>query len=260
MGEEELPFHYELKIIHKNGTERWVYYTAATIEYQGKPAAPGTAVDITDRKQAEAALRQSEEKYRLTADTVPIQLAAIDMSGKFVLWNKYSEKMFGYTQEEALNKLSPRDIHETAAEAQEAFDTALKNGIFDKEMNFRRKDESLFPAHLMVVPNKNSVGEIIGFYGFSEDITMRRKAEHIVSQVDNCLLSLTPDPDSNIQYLVESAGKILGGDCSAYHSIRGSRLIIKAEWNVPVAHKKMFLLKGSSFLHLFLNLVPSHSF
>jgi len=79
---------------------------------------------------------------------------------------------------------------------------------------------------------------------------MRRKAENIVSQVDNCLLSLTPDPDYNIQYLVESAGNILGGDCSAYHSIRRSSLNIKAEWNVPGAHNKIYSLKGSPFLHL----------
>ena len=247
---EELPSQYELKAIHKNGTERWVYYTAAAIEYQGRPAVLGTAIDITDRKRAEEALKQSEERYRLTADMVPIHLGATDQSYKYSLWNKYSEKMFGYTQEEALNKLSPLDIHETAEEAQEVVDTAINTGIFDKELRFRRKDGNLFPAHLIVVPDRDSEGNVKGLYGFAEDITTRRKAEHIVSQVDNCLLSLTPDPDSNIQYLVESAGKILGGDCSAYHSIRGSRLNIKAEWNIPVAHKKMYSLKGSPFLHL----------
>jgi PAS domain S-box-containing protein len=50
---EKLPSRFELKIKTKNGEERWVDYTAAIIEYNGAEAVLGTAVDITERKQAE---------------------------------------------------------------------------------------------------------------------------------------------------------------------------------------------------------------
>jgi signal transduction histidine kinase len=64
------------------------------------------------------------------------------------------------------------------------------------------------------------------------------------------LLNLISDPDNNIQYLVTSSGEILGGDCAAYHCIRGSRVHIKAEWNVPAEHKTMYSLGGNPFFHL----------
>ena len=167
---EELPSRYELKIKTKSGAERWVDYTATAIDYNGRKAVLGTAVDITERKLAEDALRQSEEKYRLTTEHVPFHLGASDQSYKFVLWNKHSEKMFGYTPEEVINKISPSAIHDSQKEAEAMVTTAIDKGIFDDELKMRRKDGSLFPAHLVVVPNKDERDNVIGLYGFAEDI------------------------------------------------------------------------------------------
>ena len=63
---EKVPIHYEFKVIRADGTERWVDFAAGMINYRGKPAGLGTAYDITDRKQAEAALKESEEHLRQT--------------------------------------------------------------------------------------------------------------------------------------------------------------------------------------------------
>ncbi|HNQ21614.1 MAG TPA: PAS domain S-box protein [Phycisphaerae bacterium] len=56
----ELPPHYEMKLLRKDGQTRWVDYTAALIELEGAPAVLGTAHDITQRKQAEDELRKFE--------------------------------------------------------------------------------------------------------------------------------------------------------------------------------------------------------
>ncbi|MGD8752040.1 MAG: GAF domain-containing protein, partial [Anaerolineales bacterium] len=58
---EVVPSRYEFKILTKDGQERWVDFTAKGIEYNGKPAAIGTAFDITDRVQAQERLRQRAE-------------------------------------------------------------------------------------------------------------------------------------------------------------------------------------------------------
>ncbi|MFH1213598.1 MAG: PAS domain S-box protein [Candidatus Neomarinimicrobiota bacterium] len=63
---EQIPIHYEFKILHANGTERWVDFAGGRILYKDKPAAIGFAYDITDRKQAEEALKKSEEQLRQT--------------------------------------------------------------------------------------------------------------------------------------------------------------------------------------------------
>ena len=55
---------YEYRTISRDGDTRWILETVASIQYWGKRAAMGTYVDITERKQAEEALRESEERYR----------------------------------------------------------------------------------------------------------------------------------------------------------------------------------------------------
>lgn len=58
---EAVPTHYELQILTKHGAERWIDFTARLIEFEGRPALLGTALDITRRKNLEAQLQQHTE-------------------------------------------------------------------------------------------------------------------------------------------------------------------------------------------------------
>ncbi|MBI4799866.1 MAG: PAS domain S-box protein, partial [Desulfarculus sp.] len=59
---QEVPSHYEFKVLHRQGGERWVDFTAAALEFMGQPAMLGTVYDITDLKRAEKALRLDEAR------------------------------------------------------------------------------------------------------------------------------------------------------------------------------------------------------
>lgn len=61
---EPVPARYEFKLLTKQGETRWVDFTAGVITYDGKPASLGTALDITERKQAEQALHDSRTQLR----------------------------------------------------------------------------------------------------------------------------------------------------------------------------------------------------
>lgn len=61
---EKVPNDYELKIITKSGDEKWLHAFAKLIEYGNKPAVLVVAFDITEKKQTEAKLKESEERYR----------------------------------------------------------------------------------------------------------------------------------------------------------------------------------------------------
>ncbi len=98
----DLPSRYELMIVTKAGDTRWVEFTGGTIEYEGRPAAIGTSFDITERKQAEKALRQSESKFRTMAET--LAAAAFIFQGYAIRYaNAAAETITGYTREELLS-------------------------------------------------------------------------------------------------------------------------------------------------------------
>lgn len=61
---EEAPSRYEAKILRKNGEEGWCDFTLSLIEFEGKTAVLGIALDITERKRTEEALEESENKFR----------------------------------------------------------------------------------------------------------------------------------------------------------------------------------------------------
>jgi PAS domain S-box-containing protein len=62
---------FELKIVAKNGEEKWFDFAGTVIDYEGGPAVLGTALDITDRKRAEEELRESREWWRAIVENAP---------------------------------------------------------------------------------------------------------------------------------------------------------------------------------------------
>ncbi len=98
---EDVPTRYEAELLTKDGEERWADISAGIIEFEGKPAVLGTAFDVTERKRAEDALRESETKFRTLADTVAAA-AFIFQGTKIRYVNSAAEAVTGYTQEELL--------------------------------------------------------------------------------------------------------------------------------------------------------------
>jgi PAS domain S-box-containing protein len=98
---EPVPSQYEIPIITKSGEERWVETRVGKIQFRGKPASISTAFDITERKRAEEALRESEEIFKSVAETANCLIAIL--RGLDLLYlNPYAESLTGYTQKELL--------------------------------------------------------------------------------------------------------------------------------------------------------------
>ncbi len=110
---EKVPNRYEFKIIRKNGTERWIDFTTGKINWKGRAAAIGSAVDITERKQAEEQLKASESKFRGLFeginDAVFVHPLKEEGFEHFIEVNEVACRRLGYSRKELL-KLSPADI------------------------------------------------------------------------------------------------------------------------------------------------------
>lgn len=101
MGQPNLPSHYEFVMITKWGEKRWIELSVSTYLYQGRPAIVGTGFDITDRQRAEAALRESEEKFRALAEHASAAVTIIQHE-RFLYMNPCIESLTEYTREELL--------------------------------------------------------------------------------------------------------------------------------------------------------------
>lgn len=96
-----LPSVYPFRIVNKSGNFKWVELKAVLITWEGKPATLNFLSDITERKEGEEALQESEKKFRVLTETAASGIF-IHQGEKFVYVNPASEAMTGYSREELL--------------------------------------------------------------------------------------------------------------------------------------------------------------
>ncbi|MBU1635930.1 PAS domain S-box protein [bacterium] len=175
---------YELNIIKKNGTNAIISVTSSPLFDSHKKylGAFGIFSDITERKQAEEALRESEEKYKMMFETAKDAVFISDENGKFMDVNQMACESLGYSKEELL-KLSNKEI-DADPRGYEAF-LEIRNGTKEKvtfEVNQRRKDGTLLPVEI-TGSFFTSGGQRIAL-AIARDITERLSAEQAGKQAE----------------------------------------------------------------------------
>jgi two-component system, cell cycle sensor histidine kinase and response regulator CckA len=176
--------HYEIeyRVVHPNGEVRAVHaQEEVTRDGTGRPTrALAIMQDISDRKRAEEALRQSEERYRIlfekAQDAIMIVGIEGDEAGRIVSANQTAADIHGYESEEFLSlRLYDLDTPECAKGIPERVERVLKGEWVREEVTHRRKDGSVFPleisAGLIEFENRKYCLVI------DRDITHRKKAE-----------------------------------------------------------------------------------
>lgn len=111
-GDSSLPSRYEFAMLTKDGQTRWIDFAPTHTEYHGKPAVVGVGIDITARKHAEEALRESETLFRSLAENANAIIGIVQES-KFVYANPYFTNISGYH----LDELLTMDISQVIAPA-----------------------------------------------------------------------------------------------------------------------------------------------
>ncbi|BDQ02813.1 PAS domain S-box protein [Ignavibacterium sp.] len=175
---EEIENRYVFKIIRKNGEARWVDFGAEIIEYKGKPAAIGTAYDITDRIIFEESLKESEEKYRLLVENQTDLVVKVDLEGRFLFVSESYCKTFGKSQEELLNNkflplVHPDDRESTLKEMEKLYSHPYSCYIEQRALT--AKGWKWFNWADTMVFDEN--GKPIAIIGVGRDITEKKIAE-----------------------------------------------------------------------------------
>jgi PAS domain S-box-containing protein len=140
----EVPSRYETKIVRKNGEEGWCDFTLSLIEFEGKQAVLGIALDITERKRTEEALEESEEKFKQLSSYL---LTAQEGERKRISFELHDEMGQSLT---AL-KLRLRSIERKLEDDQEKLRADCLNVLMDIDQiieNIRRLTRDLSPSIL----------------------------------------------------------------------------------------------------------------
>jgi PAS domain S-box-containing protein len=190
------PWDEELVLVTKQGREIWGRSIGRAERVAGKTVRLYGTLRSTgrEREQRQRELEHKALVYDAVLSAEHLCFIAATPEGIVRVFNRGAERLLGYAAEEFIGKSSPARLHlpeEVAARARElteelgtpveGFETFVaiprRKGVETREWTYRRKDGTIFPVSLTVIPVLDAVGVISGYLGIARDISARRAAE-----------------------------------------------------------------------------------
>jgi PAS domain S-box-containing protein len=169
--------------VRKDGSRFWASVVVDAI-FNEKGGLEGFAKitrDITERRAAQDAMRESERQFRLlVAGVTDYAIYMLDPNGLITSWNAGAERIKGYAPDEIIGQHFSRFYTErdrAAGAPARALFTAASEGRFEAEGWRVRKDGTMFWANVVLDPIRDEQGGLIGFAKVTRDITERRNAQ-----------------------------------------------------------------------------------
>lgn len=214
---EEGRFEREGWRVRKDGTRFWAHVVIDPILNPATGKVLGYAKvtrDLTERREAEQALRRSEERFRLLVQGVTdYAIYMIDRDGTVTNWNAGAQRIKGYAPDEIIGQhfsLFYRPEDRANGEPERALQTAIDKGSFEKEGWRLRKNGEAFWAHVVMDPIRDDAGEIIGFAKITRDLTDRRKVEAELDAAREALFQAQK---------IEALGQLTGGVAHDFNNL-----------------------------------------
>jgi PAS domain S-box-containing protein len=188
------PFTAEYRLLAKSGRVVWFRDEARVVHDQEGEFLflQGLALDITERKQAEEALRETTHTLQTLIQASPLAIIVLDRDLKIRLWNPGAERTFGWRESEMLGRHLPYIPADQQAEAVARIKRSLA-GEMQAALELRRlkKDGSLIDVQLWTAPFTDARGDHVGLMGIFADITERKRAEEALKKSERELRLLT---------------------------------------------------------------------
>ena len=189
------------RCVHKDGRVRWGEYSASLIRDHGKPKYfVEEILDVTDRKQAEHTLRESEARFRLVADTAPALIWMAGTNKECEFFNKGWLNFTGRSIEQELGNgwaagVYPEDLERCLKIYSSAFDARVE---FEMEYRLRRFDGAYRWIVDYGVPRFESDGTFCGYIGSCVDITERKLAAESLAELSGRLITAQEEERTRI--------------------------------------------------------------
>ncbi|MDZ7990852.1 MAG: PAS domain S-box protein [Nostoc sp. EfeVER01] len=152
----------------------------------------GTQRDITERKRAEAALRQREDELRLITNAVPAKISYVDSEQRYRFNNKEYEDWFGLPASEISGKHIREILGESVYQSILPYVEAVLSGEqVTYETQLPNKDGTNHYVNVTYIPQFSQEGKVAGFVALITDITLHKLAEAALKQSEKRLKTLT---------------------------------------------------------------------
>ncbi|NLW91081.1 MAG: PAS domain S-box protein [Syntrophomonadaceae bacterium] len=200
---------YEYRVIQEDGSVKWIMETVTSIQYMGSTATLGNFMDITSRKQTEAALVESQEHYRDLFENANDIIYIHDLKGRFVGLNKRALEISGYQLEEVID----HNFLEVIAPQYHVLVThTMVRDIFlgltpTYELEMITKNGNLVPLEVRPrLLKKNGIP--YGVQGIARDITERKQMETELRATNQRLLDIIEFlPDAT--FVIDNQGQVI---------------------------------------------------
>jgi PAS domain S-box-containing protein len=181
---------YELELKTKDGRVIWVEVHEAPVVRNGRTEAiVGSLTDITERKKAEAALQEANERLSALINSSPLGIAVLNPDGRVGLWNPAAEAMFGWTRDEIIGRplpiVPPGRMEEHLALRSRTLKGEAITGI---ELIRQKKSGASITISLSTAPLRDSNGTIAGILGIMTDVTQAKQLEHHARRLEHMAL------------------------------------------------------------------------
>jgi formate hydrogenlyase transcriptional activator len=173
-------FDFEHRLRMPDGSVKFIYNLSQSMKDEdGNEEVVGAIVDITERRRAEEALRQSEERFRLVVESIPGLVVTTTWEGELEFVNRRAVDYFGRTFEQLKGWRTSDAVHpDDLASAIAVWRDSIEKGIsYDVDHRLRRSDGVYRWFHVCGRPLRDAQGLIVRWYALLTDIDDRKKAE-----------------------------------------------------------------------------------
>ncbi|WLB58005.1 hybrid sensor histidine kinase/response regulator [Bradyrhizobium japonicum] len=202
--------------VRKDGTQFWAHVVIDAIR-SPKGELVGFAKitrDLTERRAAEAKLRESEQQFRLMVQSVTdYAIYMLDVEGNVASWNAGAQRIKGYGPEEIIGRHFSNFYTEedrAAGLPRTGLQTAAREGRWEHEGQRVRKDGTRFWAHVVIDAIRDDDGKLVGFAKVTRDITERREAEAALQAAQATLIR---------SQKLEAIGQLTGGVAHDFNNL-----------------------------------------